>query len=115
MYKTLFLILAVCSTVVLGVESNYFLHLKNSAGKEQTLVARWGTRQCVCLKNTQTASIRGQSGGVIKLFSTNDCTGNYQTLGSDKTANNAQWVNSASWGKGGISSSNPNGCPNFFA
>ncbi|KAF9904173.1 hypothetical protein EC991_002967 [Linnemannia zychae] len=118
MHKALAMILVVCSTIVLGVES-YEILLKNNAGKAMVLIAGAGKRTCFCLVNTQTASIKGQDGGDIKLFSSNNCKGNYQTLGSNEGAYNAQWVNSVSWGKSGIPSTDGyldgKRCPNVFA
>ncbi|KAG0288897.1 hypothetical protein BGZ97_006640 [Linnemannia gamsii] len=112
------MILVVCSTIVLGAES-YEILLKNNAGNSMVLVAGSDQRTCFCLVNTQTASIKGQNGGDIKLFSSDNCNGNYQSLGPNDTAYNAQWVNSASWGKSGIPSTDGyldgQRCPNVFA
>ncbi|KAG0009308.1 hypothetical protein BGZ82_004104, partial [Podila clonocystis] len=69
----------------------------------RSLIVPPGERICFCLSKTQTAIINGQLGGDVKLFSTSDCTGNYANGG--KITNNAQWVNSVSFGKSGISSS----------
>ncbi|KAF9198972.1 hypothetical protein BGZ49_000078 [Haplosporangium sp. Z 27] len=118
MHKVFAMMLLVCSTIVLGAES-YNIVLKNDAGNSFTLVANPGTRTCFCVVNTQTASIQGQNGGDIKLFSSQDCTGNFQSLGSNGATNNAQWVNSVSWGESGIPSTvgylNNQRCPNLFA
>ncbi|KAG0046622.1 hypothetical protein BGZ83_008229 [Gryganskiella cystojenkinii] len=115
--KSLAALFVVCSTVVLGVQSsNAIVHLFNNAGKEFSLYFDSSQRWCECLSNTQTARIQGENGGVIKLFSSTDCTGNYDTLGSNSEVGNAQWVNSISFGNGAIKSTQwPNGCPNLFA
>ncbi|KAG0332613.1 hypothetical protein BG004_001167 [Podila humilis] len=116
MYKSIVLFVAVCSAALFGgAEANHFISIKNNAGREQTLVTRDGTRQCVCLVNTQTYSLTSNNGGVVRVFSSNDCTGSYSTIGSNFQLRPAYHVNSVSWGKGGISSTGPNGCPNFFA
>ncbi|KAG0012819.1 hypothetical protein BGZ81_001358, partial [Podila clonocystis] len=60
-------------------------------------------RVCYRLSQTLTPTINGDIAGDVKLFSTSDCTGNYAN-GSGKTTNNAQWVNSVSFGKSGIPS-----------
>ncbi|KAF9909928.1 hypothetical protein EC991_007731 [Linnemannia zychae] len=72
-------------------------------------------RDCICVRNTQTGFIKGLKGGTIKLFSTSDCTGNSQNLGSNAEIGNTQWVNSFSFGLSGHPSSDPNGyCPNWY-
>ncbi|KAG0332615.1 hypothetical protein BG004_001169 [Podila humilis] len=115
--KSIAVFIAVCSAVLLGggVDANHFISIKNNAGREQTLVTRDYTRQCVCLKNTQTNSITTNNGGVVRLFRSNDCTGSYTTINPNFQLKPAHWVNSVSWGKGNIPSVGPNGCKNWFA
>ncbi|KAG0294843.1 hypothetical protein BGZ97_004961 [Linnemannia gamsii] len=72
-------------------------------------------RYCYCVRDTQTGSIEGVNGGVIRLFSSSDCTGNYQTIGSDERIYNTQWVNSFSYGAGGIASGGPGPRCNWYA
>ncbi|KAF9903597.1 hypothetical protein EC991_003509 [Linnemannia zychae] len=102
MHKASLLIFAVYAAVA----SAFQLQLKDNSGARQvtfTLGAK--DRDCYCLRRTQTGSIRGINGGDIKLFSKDDCTGNYSQLGPNDVANNAQWVNSVSFGASGIPSS----------
>ncbi|KAG0049017.1 hypothetical protein BGZ83_006134 [Gryganskiella cystojenkinii] len=111
MHKTTLLILAVCAASA----SAYEVVVKNNQGWASTFPVASGDRWCFCVKNTQTASIKGNGGGDIKLFSKDDCTGNFVQLGSNSQQNNAQWVNSFSMGASGIPSGGPNGiCPNWF-
>ncbi|KAF9895733.1 hypothetical protein BX616_008943 [Lobosporangium transversale] len=113
MYKSLVLLLAVCSNVVLGY---HYVTIENNAAKYYSTAALQDLeRKCICVKNTQTAAIRGVNGGTIRLFKSNDCTGTYQTLGSNSYLKNTYWVNSYSFGASGMASSGPNGCPNYFA
>ncbi|KAF9369367.1 hypothetical protein CPB97_003643 [Podila verticillata] len=101
--KTPVLLLAVSSNVAFGFSS--FVLTNNAGRQHESSIAKVNDdRYCICVKNTQTASVEGMNGGLIKLFSTNDCTGNYQTLGSNGKAYNTYWVNSVSWGKEGIPS-----------
>jgi len=107
----LILVSALCAQIALA---SYSVELKNNAGKTVYIFSNDNQRTCYCLTNTQTASIRDANGGDIKVFSTSDCTGNYGTP-SNGIVNNAQWVNSISFGKGGIPSQNsPWGCANFY-
>lgn len=94
--------------------ADYTVELKNNAGKAVWIHSNDNQRTCYCLKNTQTASIRDINGGSIRVFSKSDCTGNYGTL-KNGIVNNAQWVNSISFGKAGIpSKDSPWGCANFY-
>ncbi|KAF8952610.1 hypothetical protein CPC16_006908 [Podila verticillata] len=116
MHKVLFLLLALCASVALAA-SPFFADIRNNDGSKVFRFKVYGdnNRGCWCVKNTQTGSITGVNGGNIKLFSTSDCTGNYQTLGSNSKASNTQWVNSFSMGASGVSSSDPQGyCPNWY-
>ncbi|KAI8059142.1 hypothetical protein BC940DRAFT_314338 [Gongronella butleri] len=70
-------------------------------------------RKCVCVKNFKTAVVENDSGGVVRMFSTSDCTGNYATLGYKQDQINAYWVNSVSFGPSGTSVG-PSGCPSRF-
>ncbi|KAG0332614.1 hypothetical protein BG004_001168 [Podila humilis] len=105
-----------CAAALLGgADAAHLISVKNNVGQEQSIVTKDGTRACVCLKNTQTNSITTTNGGVVRLFASNDCTGSYSTIGSNFELRPAHWVNSASWGKGGIPSTGPYGCPNWLA
>ena len=113
MYKSLILLLALSSSAL----ASYFVDIKNNDGSKsfRFQVVSNADRACWCIKNTQTGTIKGVSGGTIKLFSSNDCTGNFQTIGSDGQVSNAQWVNSFSMGASNVPSSGPNGyCPNWY-
>jgi hypothetical protein len=62
------------------------------------------TRKCLCLQGTTTSQIGQSTGsGSVKVFSTTDCTGNYEVIPENSYINNAQWVNSISYGPGGSS------------
>lgn len=104
--------MAVYSNVAFGFS---WIRLTNNAGRTYEDSVLPGERECLCLKNTQTATITGASAGTIRLFSSNDCTGNYQTIYDDDQIGNAYWVNSVSWGESGVPSHGPNGCPNYYA
>ncbi|GJJ76050.1 hypothetical protein EMPS_08409 [Entomortierella parvispora] len=113
MQKTLVLMLSavLCASMV---AAEYAVQIANNNGsKSLKLTAPDGTRPCICLASTQTATIKGINGGNIKVFSSVDCTGNYQTIGSNSAISNAQWVNSISFGASG-SSSGPGSCPNWY-
>lgn len=113
MHKSLILLLsaALCASMVVA---EYAVQIANNNGsKKLKLKAPSGTRPCICLASTQTATIKGINGGDIKVFSTADCTGNYQVIGSNKGISNAQWVNSISFGASG-SSTGPGTCPDWY-
>ena len=114
MHKAIIVLLALAfySGVALAVTNHVYIY-NNNKSKSQVFGAI-DTRFCACVKNTQTGFIKGVNGGDIKLFSSNDCTGNFQTLESNGEAKNAQWVNSFSYGKSGIPSSGPFGCPDYY-
>jgi hypothetical protein len=99
--------------------ADYQVNIYNNNESKSNMFPLWeGTpvRWCVCVRNTQTGFIEGVNGGLIKLFSSSDCTGNYDTIGSNEKVGNANWVNSFSFGRSGISSNNPNGvCPNYLS
>lgn len=71
-------------------------------------------RICYCLKNTQTGSISIPRGSNSRLFSSSDCTGNFQAVNEASWIENTQWVNSISIGKAGISSRGPDGCSKLY-
>ncbi|KAG0071450.1 hypothetical protein BGZ89_010576, partial [Linnemannia elongata] len=72
-------------------------------------------RICYCVKNTRTNVFETWPDVNVRLFSTSDCTGNFQAMGEGyDTVGNAQWVNSVSVGEAGISSSGPDGCPKYY-
>ncbi|KAJ2958884.1 hypothetical protein NQZ79_g5585 [Umbelopsis isabellina] len=68
------------------------------------------TRTCFCVKNIRTDQIASTNGGTLKLFSSSDCTGNYESVPLHQEISNAEWVNSFSLGPAG-SSMGPSGCP----
>ncbi|KAF9096609.1 hypothetical protein BGX29_008517 [Mortierella sp. GBA35] len=113
MHKTLVLLLALSSSAF----ASYYADIRNNDGSKAfrfTVVAP-SSRACWCVRNTQTGSIKGVNGGNIKLFSSSDCTGNYQTIESNGIAKNTQWVNSFSMGASGVPSDGPDGhCPNWY-
>jgi len=110
----LFSAVALAGTAIAGAP--YVVVITNKAGKQEVLGENGdNTRVCWCLKNTQTASITGSNGGLIRAFSTSDCTGNYDTIGTNSNINNAEWVNSISFGASGAASTGPASCPNYFA
>ncbi|KAF9154350.1 hypothetical protein BG015_001193 [Linnemannia schmuckeri] len=106
------LMLALCATVPFA--QAYEIHIWNNAGKKISLPQVPSHQSCICLKNTETAKIYNKEGGNVKLFFTDDCTGNYSVLFLGKTQNNAQQINSLSIGGSGIPSSGPLTCPNYF-
>ncbi|GJJ72083.1 hypothetical protein EMPS_04440 [Entomortierella parvispora] len=107
MFKSTILLLALCTAGTFA--KTWHIQLWNNAGKTANIPIV-GNRFCVCLETTQTAKIKNTDGGVVKLFSTNDCTGNFAVLGAGATRTNAQWVNSASVGQDGIPSTGPTQC-----
>ncbi|KAG0092918.1 hypothetical protein BGZ93_000464 [Podila epicladia] len=108
------LLSAICAQVAFA--DNYCIGVWNNGGSLfKSLCHSTTQRVCYCLRNTQTATIEGFPGGDIKLFGSSDCKGTYHTIGSEESISNAQWVNSVSFGRSGISSSGPSGCPNYYA
>ncbi|KAF9920695.1 hypothetical protein FBU30_009381 [Linnemannia zychae] len=100
MRKSLILLATLCYTQA----QTYFISIENNDGsKQRTLTIPNGERWCYCLSKTQTAVIKDIGGGSTFLFSSSDCTGNY-AIGTGETTYNAQWVNSMSFGAGGIPS-----------
>ncbi|KAG0031334.1 hypothetical protein BGZ82_007037 [Podila clonocystis] len=107
MFKSLVLLATIAIVVFADNLHRVELHHNTVASKKVSMYTSLGTRTCFCTKNVQTGWIKGNNGGNIRLFSSTDCTGNYATLGSNSRVNNAQWVNSVSWGKSGIPSNGP--------
>jgi hypothetical protein len=95
--------LALLTTLAAGALAAPFILISNNgATKLKFFYVPDGERYCICLSKTQTARIDGVYGVNVKLFSTSDCTGNYA---NGKTiTDNAQWVNSVSFGASGIPS-----------
>jgi hypothetical protein len=106
--------LALCATM--PFVQAYEIHIWNKAGKRVSLFNNTNNRICFCLKNTETAKIFNKDGGTLKMFSTSDCTGNYVMFGLGQTLNNADWINSVSFGNSGPRDPfpNPPTCPNYF-
>jgi len=107
MFKSTIVLLALCTASAFA--TTWHIQLWNNAGKTANIPID-GQRFCVCLETTQTAKIKNTDGGVVKLFTTNDCTGNFAVLAAGATRTNAQWVNSASVGIDGIPSTGPTQC-----
>ncbi|KAF8924758.1 hypothetical protein CPC16_007337 [Podila verticillata] len=111
MHKFLVLLLTLSSSAF----AYKCLIIKNNSGSQSfRFCVNDADRQCFCVKNTQTGSIKGDNGGDIKLFSTTDCTGNFQTLGTNSGISNTQWVNSISLGASGKPSYSDGFCPNWY-
>ncbi|KAG0344455.1 hypothetical protein BG004_004476 [Podila humilis] len=109
-FTTLALLLTLCVMSAFAAAPRIWkVDFINNAGKHYTWPV-YGRRVCSCIKNIQTAKIWNWNGGNVKIFSNEDCTGNYVTIGAGKTQNNAQWVNSISIGESGIASEGPSGC-----
>ncbi|OAQ22367.1 hypothetical protein K457DRAFT_143477 [Linnemannia elongata AG-77] len=109
MFKT---ILLLSGLVTIGAfAQTWSFDVTNNAGKTASSGPIEGyERFCLCLKTTQTSKIHNTHGGVMKLFSTDDCTGNFVSLPLGSTRSNSQWVNSASVGVDGIPSFGPTQC-----
>ncbi|KAF9165371.1 hypothetical protein DFQ26_000237 [Actinomortierella ambigua] len=119
MKSTLICLLALASSAAAMYKVE--LHHATDSSKWVELYTHDNTRICFCTRDVQTGWIKGNNGGVIKLFKSNDCTGAYSTIGSNERINGATWVNSISFGKGGISSDGPSKdpsgnvyCPNWY-
>ena len=94
------LLIASSIHTVLGM---YVINFWNDAGTEGYLQSPCSKRICQCLSGTQTNKIENTAGGLVRVFSTTDCTGNYDTIAAGSTISNAQWVNSVSFGPSGTS------------
>ncbi|KAF9160540.1 hypothetical protein DFQ26_005413 [Actinomortierella ambigua] len=98
MNKSLLALFALCLAQLVFAQNNWYVTIRNNDNsKYRHLAAPRGYRFCYCLSKTQTATIDGRIGGNVKLFSRSDCKGSFSD-GSDKITNNAQWVNSVSFG-----------------
>ncbi|KAF9176653.1 hypothetical protein BGZ51_009876, partial [Haplosporangium sp. Z 767] len=101
MNKTYILLLlsALCAQAVLAVTC---IQIENNTGlRAANLCAATdkngpSERICYCVKNTQTGLVRTYKNNNARLFSSSDCTGNYQALKDYAVIENAQWVNSIS-------------------
>ncbi|KAG0311261.1 hypothetical protein BGZ97_011967 [Linnemannia gamsii] len=85
-------------------QGDYHIDIYNNANQRMRFYDYSGHRTCICAKNVQTAKIRNVDVADAKLFSTNDCTGNFVQLGKGNTQSNTQWVNSFSFGASGVPS-----------
>ncbi|KAG0334756.1 hypothetical protein BG004_000279 [Podila humilis] len=112
MHKSLALIAILCAAGVNAV-STWSIQLTNNAGRTINVPIQ-GERHCVCLEHTQTSKIKNTNGGVMRLFGSNDCKGDFIGLALGATRTGAQWVNSVSVGKDGIPSEGPFSCSNLF-
>ncbi|KAG0283990.1 hypothetical protein BGZ96_011642 [Linnemannia gamsii] len=108
MHRAIILLLAVCTIGALAL-GDWQIEITNNAGKTVSVPIS-GRRYCICLTTTQTSKIKNTNGGVMRLFETDDCTGNFSGLAKGATRSNAQWVNSASVGEDGIPSAGPYQC-----
>ncbi|KAF9923952.1 hypothetical protein FBU30_006001, partial [Linnemannia zychae] len=101
MHKLTLLLSVLC--VAKFAAADYGIGIWDNAGGWSTLWAPDGARYCYCLTKTQTARLYAKGEYNVKLFSTSNCSGNYAD-GSNKITENAQWVNSISFGAAGIPS-----------
>ncbi|KAF9538290.1 hypothetical protein EC957_006938 [Mortierella hygrophila] len=109
MHKSIILLFVLATLNGVLALGDWQFQITNNAGKTVTVPVA-GKRTCICLTTSQTAKIKNTNGGVMKLFSTADCTGNFSVLSKGATRSNAQWVNSASVGQDGIPSGGPYQC-----
>ncbi|KAG0221611.1 hypothetical protein BGW42_007453, partial [Actinomortierella wolfii] len=110
MHKTaLFLLTLVSATIAIpaGVTIE-----NNDMSKHYYFSVPEGKRGCFCVKNVQTYRITTMAGNTAMVFSSTDCTGNFQSIPSGDGISKAQWVNSISLGESDIPSFRPSGCPN---
>ncbi|KAI9307060.1 hypothetical protein BJ944DRAFT_247688 [Cunninghamella echinulata] len=106
------LLLLVLSLIAYAQACYYEFNYRTKSGQMHYIANYSCKRVCHCLKNVNTHKVYpGTSAGVFKLFSTTDCTGNYQTM--TKMVDNAEWVKSVSFGPSG-SSEGPWGCPSDY-
>ncbi|KAG0379749.1 hypothetical protein BGX24_011861 [Mortierella sp. AD032] len=112
MHKTALLLLALSSTAYAGATYAWAMISNTGGSMDHVFQVPVDQRKCFCVKNVQTATIYSDSESNTRVFSSSDCTGNFQALGEG--ISNAQWVNSISLGKSGIRSSGPSGCPNWY-
>ena len=109
MHKSLIALFALCTLNGALALGDWQFQVTNNAGKTVT-VPVGGRRYCMCLTTSQTNKIKNTNGGVMRLFSSDNCKGDFVALYKGSTRSNAQWVNSASIGEDGIPSSGPNHC-----
>jgi hypothetical protein len=98
-------LITLSSIWVAGCSAQYYIAATSSTFPQSCFFIEAGSeRQCWCTKDVKTAEIQnsGGSGGLVRLFSTDDCT-----------VSNAEWVNSVSLGPSG-SSIGPGSCPSSF-
>ncbi|CAO3648582.1 unnamed protein product [Cunninghamella echinulata] len=78
-------------SLVAYVQACYYeVNYVTSAGRTHYIANYSCSRYCVCVKNVNTHDIYPGVAGVTRLFSSTDCTGNYQTISSMIT--NGEWV-----------------------
>ena len=109
MHKSLIALFALCTLSGALALGDWQFEVTNNAGQTVEVPVS-GRRYCGCLSSSQTNKIKNTNGGVMRLFSTKDCTGNFVALYRGSTRSNAQWVNSASIGEDGIPSDGPYHC-----
>ncbi|KAG0334757.1 hypothetical protein BG004_000280 [Podila humilis] len=114
MHRTIILFLAcLAMTAMAAAPRTWRFRVTNNAGR----VFDWpvyGRRHCICLRTTQTSTIKNTDGGVMRLFGSDNCKGDFIGLALGATRTGAQWVNSASVGEDGIASTGPNDCDSPF-
>ncbi|KAF9903596.1 hypothetical protein EC991_003508 [Linnemannia zychae] len=116
MHKSIVLLLALAIYANVALAATYRIDFWNNDKSRSASMGFNEGRSCACMKNTQTGTIKGVNGGLIRLFRSTDCTGDYDILGSNSQLNNANWVNSISFGQAGIPSDHLwYGCPNMWA
>ncbi|KAF9163768.1 hypothetical protein DFQ26_002143 [Actinomortierella ambigua] len=93
------------------------LTIRNRAGREVTLAPRHpgGFRNCFCLTNSDVVSMTSRNVSNLKLYLSNDCTGQSQPGPSTGNIPNAGWANSVSYGTFPPKNPRPSTCPNYFA
>ncbi|CAO3648578.1 unnamed protein product [Cunninghamella echinulata] len=88
----LFLLVLVLSVAVHGQATcNYEIQYREKTSRLHSIFNFSCTRRsCVCVKNVNTHEIYPGHEGVTRLFSSSDCTGNYQTIKEGIT--NGEWA-----------------------
>lgn len=109
--KKCYLVFALLSLIAYAQACYSEFNYRTSAGTMHYISNYSCNRVCHCVKNVNTHKVYPWHEGVTKLFSTTDCTGNYQTITG--MVENAEWVNSVSFGPSGISQG-PWGCPSDY-
>ncbi|KAJ2963015.1 hypothetical protein NQZ79_g1933 [Umbelopsis isabellina] len=87
------------------------VYYRTKAGVEHYIANYGCSRICVCVRNVNTHTIYSMESASTKVFSSSDCTGNYDVIKS--SLSNGEWVNSISFGPKG-SSKAPTSCPSDF-